>query len=68
LIGGYISYAGAVAIPHLLIPHFCDFPENGCSSWTYPIFAVGVGMLAATGYAFLINHKKTSRKIDGLHP
>lgn len=61
--GGFLTYGGIDGISRIMTPHYCDFPESGCSTSSFIIFPVGVGLLLATAYAFMLNHKRESRQV-----
>jgi cytochrome c biogenesis factor len=64
-LGGYFfTSSGIVGVNHVLTPHSCDLPQIACSNWSFAVLAGGLGLLAATVYAFVMNHKKESKRMQ----
>ncbi len=68
-VGSYLTMSAFYKVIHILAnDHYCGFPESGCSTLSFLGFAIGLGMLFGTAYAFMANQKKESRKLHDLHP
>ena len=66
LFGGFLTSSGIMQLNRLIfLPHYCDFPESGCSNWAFPFgLGLGIALLLGTTYAFVLNHKREVRKIN----